>query len=140
MTEKQTSAPASKYPIVGKIVADVQLEDDGRCAMPDARLRYWAKVLRARFPPGKHPILYQMLGGMMAEFAKRQAFASIQLLALATLDLSVDQAARVAGKDAFLTSEESKEALVAVKKDLGTDPASGMKAPSPGGFSLRKKR
>lgn len=97
-----TAVPATTYPVLGRIIADIRLNSRGECLMPTERLQFWGRYLAKNFPPQQHPVLYQMLGGMTLEFAAIRAFASIQLYALATLGLSALASESLARESDFL--------------------------------------
>jgi len=132
-----TKGEASEYPILGEIVADIDIDDQGVCAMPAARFAAWARQVSKELPRAKHPRLYQMLGGMALEFAKKRTFASIQLFALATMGLPAPKAEAMAATSDFLTRPESRAAADSFKNAALT-PSSGMTKPKPGGASIRR--
>ncbi|MBI5511032.1 MAG: hypothetical protein HY903_19900 [Deltaproteobacteria bacterium] len=128
---------ASDYPIVGKIVADVFLDDKGECLMPIERFEHWARTLSSKYPRKSNPKVYHVITGMALEFAKRKAFAAIQLLALGTMGLRPPEAAAAAEGNAFLRSQQAKQALQKLSQAMPGSPAAGMARPVGGGMTLR---
>lgn len=99
---------ATTYPILGKIIADIQRDAHGRCLMSVVRFQFWGRYLAEHFPPSEHPKLYQMLGGMTLEYAALKVFASVQLYALATLGLPTSHTRRLNEQSEFLAREGSR--------------------------------
>jgi len=128
---------ATTYPILGKIIADIALDDAG-CQMPAARFQHWGRLLAAKYPQDDHPKLYQMLGGMSLEFAQLRAFAAVQLYALATLGLPVPVAEELFARSDFLQDAGRRADTVKLTPQRRpTNTGAAMMAPAPSGVSMR---
>jgi hypothetical protein len=120
-------------------VGDISLSDDGVCALPPERFHHWAERLERRFPPSAHPALYQMLGGIALELARRRAFAAVQLFALATAGLEPKQAERL--ERAVAADDEARRAAAELQRRSTTAPPPGGLVPPDGkGASLRRRK
>ncbi len=123
------------YPILGKIVDDIKLEEDGRCAMAEMRLKFWETILRRKFPRGKHLELYRMIGGMSLEFSKKKAMGAVQLFYLACIGLDELEARKLADGNDFLKTKKAQAAFSKLNSSTGSRVA-GLAPPS-GGIGMK---
>ena len=121
------TAQAASEPVVGQIVADIAISKAGEVALPPARFKFWADELHRKYPRAVHPRVYQMLGGMAFEFAKKKTTASVQLFALATMGLPAPESAAMA-KQAGLT-DAAQKAATKLRDQASKGTQGGLSAP-----------